>query len=303
MIRIERYWAWEPWTQAKMILDQPTLTYPLLARDQQLVRLASEAGISKVLTGYGPDHYLVTDLTYIASLLASGQVARGLKEIYDWALLRRRSLASQLLLYGVSPLLWRRVPIFRRRLGERRPRWLLKRSHAFGEARPIIIGTRPESLWRALIEQQLAAVPGDLLNWRSFEEAGGLELGHPFLNRDLVEFSLRLPVDLIMRPPYTKYLLREAMKDIVPERVRVRVRKGGTAGLWAWSLQREWQRVSTLSNGACLAEAGIVEPAGFHDDVERAMKTGRAVDPFLLRALACETWLADMKERAGRGTM
>ena len=62
-----------------------------------------------------------------------------------------------------------------------------------------------------------------------------IELRHPFLYRPLVEFALGLPPELCVCPQARKWVLREAMRGLVPETVRCRIGKGGVESLLAWS--------------------------------------------------------------------
>ena len=54
-----------------------------------------------------------------------------------------------------------------------------------------------------------------------------LESRYPFLDYRLVEYMLSLPVDYVLNKGVTKVILREAMKDIVPEKIRLRMDKVG----------------------------------------------------------------------------
>ncbi|MBL4656402.1 MAG: hypothetical protein JKX73_00250 [Flavobacteriales bacterium] len=54
-----------------------------------------------------------------------------------------------------------------------------------------------------------------------------LESRVPFLDHRLVERSLSLPSDKIINKGMTKHILREAMKGLIPERIRLRMDKKG----------------------------------------------------------------------------
>jgi len=53
-------------------------------------------------------------------------------------------------------------------------------------------------------------------------EASGVTVHMPFFDRDLGEFCLSLPSDLKLKNGLTRYILREGMKNIMPESVRLR---------------------------------------------------------------------------------
>ncbi|MDR4509200.1 MAG: asparagine synthase (glutamine-hydrolyzing) [Candidatus Brocadiaceae bacterium] len=61
-----------------------------------------------------------------------------------------------------------------------------------------------------------------------------LEVRTPFLDTQLAEFVARLPVQYKMRGLETKYLLRHAMKDLVPDFVLSRSKKGFGIPLSKW---------------------------------------------------------------------
>lgn len=53
----------------------------------------------------------------------------------------------------------------------------------------------------------------------------GLAYAFPFLDRRLVEFALSLPSDLFLRGGFRRRVFRDAMVDVLPERVRWRHQK------------------------------------------------------------------------------
>ncbi len=73
--------------------------------------------------------------------------------------------------------------------------------------------------------------------------AFGVEGRSPFLDKDLVEYSIALKDGLKIKSGYTKYILREVMKNIMPEKVRLRVDKKGFS-----VPQDEWFRTKKFQN-------------------------------------------------------
>ncbi|MBI2822344.1 MAG: asparagine synthetase B, partial [Acidobacteria bacterium] len=53
-----------------------------------------------------------------------------------------------------------------------------------------------------------------------------LELRVPFLDHRLVEFAARLPPDLKLSGGHGKFLLRQAMRDVLPQQIVARPKKG-----------------------------------------------------------------------------
>lgn len=57
--------------------------------------------------------------------------------------------------------------------------------------------------------------------------AVGVESRGPFLDYRLVDFSMALPDDYKMRQGWSKFLLREAMRGVIPDSIRTRRDKMG----------------------------------------------------------------------------
>ena len=72
--------------------------------------------------------------------------------------------------------------------------------------------------------------------------AFGVEIRHPFLDADLVDFMIKLPPDQKIRRGVKKYILRETSKGLVPEAIRKSRKKFATSipiVEWIKSLQPE----------------------------------------------------------------
>jgi len=80
--------------------------------------------------------------------------------------------------------------------------------------------------------------------------AYGLENRNPFLDHRLVEFAFSLPPGLKIKEWQTKYLLRRAVRDLVPEEILNRKDKKGLVvpfGPWLSNLLNDWRENLLLS--------------------------------------------------------
>jgi len=78
-------------------------------------------------------------------------------------------------------------------------------------------------------------LPDDLLvKMDRMSMAHSLEARSPFLDAELTEFAARLPDHLKLRPLTTKVVLRDAFRELVPERIVKRGKMGFGAPLGAW---------------------------------------------------------------------
>jgi asparagine synthase (glutamine-hydrolysing) len=97
-------------------------------------------------------------------------------------------------------------------------------------------GNARDSLDRALFTDINEYLPGDLLTKVDrMSMANSLEVRAPLLDYRIVELSARMPSDLKLRGATSKYILKYAMKDVLPEVIKRRkTKRGFSVPLEAW---------------------------------------------------------------------
>ena len=283
-------------------LDQPRQNFMFYPREYLLAKAVREEGGRILLTGQGPDEYLRGSMFFFADWLARGHLWRASQEMLRRAVLGRVSFWELAYRNAVVPLMPR---LLRRALGPEVTRfqpWI----------RPSII--RRYGLRDQVFEMTLNAGPVGrkyrhtmTCSLISLTKTIGhlvlddlLEVRHPFLDRRVVEFGLSLPPELTTQPYAGKWLLREAMRGIVPEPVRTRVGKGSLNERHAWSLSAQRALLEPLVEQPILAELGVVDPVPLREAFDHAPSQAmRRAGPHsaLQQVLAVEAWL---QLRAGR---
>lgn len=128
--------------------------------------------------------------------------------------------------------------------------------------------------------------------------AFGLDHFLPFLDHRLVEFMFRVPGQMKIRFGVTKYLLREAMRGVLPEETRARVKKMGwnaPAHLWFTSKGRD--RLLDLVHSKSFRGRGIYrmdEVLRIIEQHEHIVISGRNEENhmmFLWQLVNLATWL------------
>jgi asparagine synthase (glutamine-hydrolysing) len=123
--------------------------------------------------------------------------------------------------------------------------------------------------------------------------AFSVEARTPFLDYRLVEWALALPAGDLIRDGWTKAPLREAMRGVLPESVRLRRDKIGFAtpeARWLREIApqvREWLGSTALTRA--LLRAGRIDSW-----------LSRPAPPGLWRLLSTELWLRSLAELAAR---
>jgi asparagine synthase (glutamine-hydrolysing) len=216
--------------QARRYLDFPD--YPNGAAGSAAIsRLAASNGCRVMLTGVWGNAFLEGSSAHLADSVRAGRLLEALRcARADSSLLRGEGPALALFNGGVRPLVPARI---RRALSP-----LLRRS--------VVPAFVPAAFARRVGLRDRLRVPEWAPSYATFAQRGvygsaltawnihageitergaavfGIEERHPFTDRRLVEFCLALPEEQRWRGTTLKFVLREAMRGLVPESVRVK---------------------------------------------------------------------------------
>ncbi len=128
--------------------------------------------------------------------------------------------------------------------------------------------------------------------------AHSVEARVPFLDYRLVEYVLGLPDDYRIAGGVTKRILRDAMRGILPERVRMRMDKlGFVTPEEIWLKERSPDEFRNALNAAIQASQGIIEPRA--RDILEHMIAGRLPFSFQIwRLISFGAWMRVFKIQA-----
>jgi asparagine synthase (glutamine-hydrolysing) len=288
---VRDYWPWRnDHESAPPRTDEPTPLFPFYARDQRLIDVVRQSGARVLLSGLGSDHYLSGSLSYMADLLASGSVRGAMREALGWAVATRRSFWSTAHQNAVLPLL-RQTGLRRRAAAV--PRFIVPAfAGAYSVEERLTQAHNPSARLGKLYATQMTAELRKLTHWvqrGAFEDQ--LEMRYPFLHRPLVEFALTLPTAMKVRPGVQKWILREAMRGLVPEKVRTRATKGGMDARIFWTLQHEAPLIRMLTDDPILGQMGCIDVGELRRMVEVARQGEYRNTVYLFSVLSLETWL------------
>lgn len=291
-------WPWQDDGRVPPKTDEPRTHYPFFARDRLICDIVRKAGAQVLLSGFGSDHYLYGSRLFVADLVGRGHIARACREVAHWAVLEQRSFWKNLLRDAIAPF----VPAFTpQRIPSVHtvPDWIdpgfAKRLSMRGRL-PAFRG--PRAPRGRKFAHYVAESMQDVVRWlprASFED--GLELRYPFFYRPLVELGLRLPPSMRSQPLAPKWILREAMKGVLPEPIRTRTGKGAIDARLNWGFLRERQRISAVLSNSTLASRGILRLDRLEVALDRASRREKQSVVTLLAALSLETWLFVRSDR------
>jgi asparagine synthase (glutamine-hydrolysing) len=96
--------------------------------------------------------------------------------------------------------------------------------------------------------------------------AHGLEGRSPMLDHEFMEFAASLPADLKLRSTETKYILKQAVRDLLPRDILDRPKKGFSVPIDRW-LRHELRELT----GDLLLDGRLAARGYFRSDVVRRM--------------------------------
>ena len=285
------------------LLDQPNYPYAMAARDRAAATLIHDAGGRVLLTGEGGDSLVAGTMFFFADWLVTGRFADAIGEMAHRAALGRVSfwqLAYENALLPLMPVRLRRY-LTRTRIGSTPP-WIptqLSRRY------DLAVRSAHDRIYAGRIGRKYA----DAVAFTIGSISAGLPLGprdelldvrHPYLYRPLVELALCLPPELCVRPHARKWILREAMRGILPEKVRTRVGKGALDGVAVWSMRHDAERIDLLLRDPILADLGCIDVGALKnvvDDIQNGTASHDGWRDRVNTTLDVEMWL---RLRSGR---
>jgi asparagine synthase (glutamine-hydrolysing) len=98
--------------------------------------------------------------------------------------------------------------------------------------------------------------------------AHGLEVRVPVLDHKLAEFCARIPVGLKLHGRTEKFILRRALRGILPKSILDRRKRAFTSPSW-WRRDRLPDFAAAEMNEGALRRKGLFEPAAVHELLAR----------------------------------
>jgi asparagine synthase (glutamine-hydrolysing) len=152
------------------------------------------------------------------------------------------------------------------------------------------LGRRPDQHWSIL------GMYGVLTATIGFSQAAqfDIETRQPYRDRQLVEFMLAIPAHQLYKRQCHKYILRNAMTNLLPANILNRVGPTSLLPFYRFGLmQRSWQHVQTLLNNPGARWRDFVLPEWIEVIAWQSLDNGQDGPVALLpwRSLSLEQWL------------
>jgi asparagine synthase (glutamine-hydrolysing) len=284
----------------------PGIDQGSIRRDLDLREISRSNGYRSILSGIGGDEFTggAPDIaSELADYLVAGKLISGTRASIAWCLASRMCLLDSLtqsvrflsnhLSSAYLDAGWSAIP------------WLTShaREMCYASIRelPIVryspFTTRPSAIsscemWWYTLRTQPHLKPSEVYRY---------EYRYPFLDRDLVDFLLRVPRDQLAKPGRRRFLMRRALKGIVPAEILERRRKAFLLTAPLAQVSELAPRFHKLIDSSVLAELGYVEKVSLRQALNNTT-SGRDIRwwPFLLRTIGIERWLRTRVDRGAQ---
>ena len=120
--------------------------------------------------------------------------------------------------------------------------------------------------------------------------AHSLEARVPFLDHEFIEFCTRIPPRLKMKRLREKYILRQAVRKLLPEQIVWRKKRGLMAPYDQWLREKLPDFAVEMLSEANLRDKGYFHPPAVHDLLKRHRAGERDCGAHLFGILAIQLW-------------
>ena len=230
---------------------QLPLVAPGALVEMSAVAAASQDHVDVLLDGQTGDEVLGFSPYVLADRLARARLPSAVRLLRDWPSTRdlavsdRISILRHFGLKGLTPYrVGRYIRDHRDRSGHG-PKWLVAdRRRAFLDTEDAWAWKRRGSgprWWRSMTDVLIWGPHRDLrLDYlRHRADAAGARWASPLYNERLIGFASRLPPEISFDPRFNRPLVREALADLLPDEVRLQVRKANFAAFAAATLRAD----------------------------------------------------------------
>lgn len=306
VLQADPYGLWDRLPRFLRFQDEPVHSMTALI-GYELMRLAATNGVKVVLNGQGADEtaagYFSYFQDYWRTLVMDGRMAKAWKEIGDHTAVHGGSplgaagvafkQACQWQLFKLSAY---RSYVSRKRMSIHQAHPWFKRdlSSRLGGDDFMGMDGRLETALKQSVEHSPLPIYLRVEDRNSM--AHSVEARLPFMDYRLVSLLFNLPADWKLRGPWNKYVLREAMRERIPESVRSRVDKMGfPTPVNKWLAGDLFKPLKDILSSQEARERGIYDSTEVLRDLERHARGTIDVSGRLFNVAQFELWAGNLK--------
>lgn len=240
--------------------DEPHVTAPTCEFTSRLIESCVNNNTNNILTGYGGDQLLTNSPYLLRDYVREGKIKSMFSDLTKYCMYTNISAFKGLHEYIIQP------PPFSRITKN-------KRNHA-----------------RNLLYEMLNAKANHYMD-RAIGGFYGVDLKHPFLDRELISFMIKIPSHILFDPFYTKKILRDSQKNKLPDSIRLRINKTSHVAHTLKSIRKNWDSIySNLKSPLVVSRLGLCSEEFWEENLYK-WRNGLLIEVTFLLLLSIEVWL------------
>lgn len=277
-------------------LPDPAYMLPGVDGSALAAEVALEASLGSgryraMLSGIGGDELLggpVNPLPELADYLARGNIGRFLTRSIDWCASEKMPIVRLLpiVIVTTASLYWapgrnnfQLAPWLTRRAGNMLPEPETLRNLSLRFLPSSVENART---WSTIQETQPHRFPNANVRY---------EYRYPLLDRDLVDFLLRVPAEQIRRPGNRRSLMRRTLQQLIAPEVLERKRKAFPARGPSLFIASHRAAIDVLFQNSTLSEMGYIDERRLRGLLDQGMDACSVWIRPLMRTIELELWL------------
>jgi asparagine synthase (glutamine-hydrolysing) len=127
------------------------------------------------------------------------------------------------------------------------------------------------------------------------------EKRYPYLDRNLLEFMVAIPVEQSVRPTQRRSLMRRALRGVVPDEILNKKGKASIARAPRVVICRNWASLVEMTQNMVSSSLGIVDPKRLLEALHKARYGQEVHMARLMRTISVERWLRSLSALGRRG--
>jgi len=127
--------------------------------------------------------------------------------------------------------------------------------------------------------------------------AANLEVRAPFLNRELVELSARVPANLKIKGFKRKFILKKAMESVLPKDIIWRRKAGFSAPIRSWLRGSLRPMVDDLLSAETITKRGLFDPAEVRRIIDANLSGKEDLNLQVFQLLNLEIWMQQFLDK------
>lgn len=245
----------------------------------ELIKSASENGIKNIIDGFAADHLLTGSLVGVIDKIKRGKLIEAFKDIREVSMMENDSFFNSIKKYVLSPLI----------NPEKLPN--IDENICFNLKDKL---NKIKNYNKKTLYIQMSSAKAIRYSDREICPRYNISAKHPFLDKDLIEYVYSIPGDLRLNKESSKFILRKAVKEILPTEVVSRITKTQHVSLTFKGLNEVWAAVYNYTKEFRIGDLEIVNMSK-EEWTEQLSKyrSGQVVREDFLVLLSMELWIVD----------